>query len=181
MNTSHSILVQRYHSPCGELMLGSWRNHLCLCNWVEEKHPGRVDWRLQTLLEARYEERASDIIQEASRQLDEYFGRKRTAFDLPLLFTGTDFQKKVWQKLLEIPYGETLSYGDMATQLGMPKSVRAVANANGANAISIIVPCHRVVGRGHTLTGYGGGLAAKSFLLELEKSSLSTSFLSLAQ
>ncbi|WP_282747649.1 methylated-DNA--[protein]-cysteine S-methyltransferase [Paraprevotella xylaniphila] len=181
MNTSHSILIQRYHSPCGELMLGSWRNHLCLCNWVEEKHPGRVDRRLQTLLEARYEERTSDIIQEASRQLDEYFGRKRTAFDLPLLFTGTDFQKKVWQKLLEIPYGEILSYGDMATQLGMPKSVRAVANANGANAISIIVPCHRVVGRGHTLTGYGGGLAAKSFLLELEKSSLSTSFLSLAQ
>lgn len=87
----------------------------------------------------------------------------------------------MWQKLLEIPYGEILSYGDMATQLGMPKSVRAVANANGANAISIIVPCHRVVGRGHTLTGYGGGLAAKSFLLELEKSSLSTSFLSLAQ
>lgn len=176
MNTDNTILIQHYHSPCGELILGSWKNHLCLCNWVEEKHPGRVDRRLQALLKARYEERTSDIIQETSRQLDEYFGRKRTAFDLPLLFTGTDFQKKVWQRLLEIPYGETLSYGDMATQLGIPKSVRAVANANGANAISIIVPCHRVVGRDHTLTGYGGGLAAKSFLLELEQSSLSNSF-----
>ena len=82
---------------------------------------------------------------------------------------------------MEIHYGETLSYGDMATQLGMPKSVRAVANASGASAISIIVPSHRVLGRGLTLTRNGGGLAAKSFLLELEKSSLSTSFLSLAQ
>ena len=79
--------------------------------------------------------------------------------------------KKSVAEVIGNPYGETLSYDDMATQLGMPKSVRAVANANGANAISIIVPCHRVVGRGHTLTGYGGGLAAKSFLLELEKSS----------
>ena len=175
------IKIQRYHSPCGDLMLGSFEDKLCLCDWAAESHRDIVDRRLRKLLKAGYEESTSDVIQEAIRQLDEYFGRKRTAFDLPLLFTGTDFQKKVWQKLLEIPYGEILSYGDMATQLGMPKSVRAVANANGANAISIIVPCHRVVGRGHTLTGYGGGLAAKSFLLELEKSSLSTSFLSLAQ
>ena len=89
-------------------------------------------------------------------------------FDIPMLFAGTDFQKKVWHKLLEIPYGVTISYGELATQLGMPKAVRAVANANGANAISIIVPCHRVIGSDHSLTGYGGGLAAKKKLLELE-------------
>ena len=117
---------------------------------------------------AGYEEKTSNIIQETSKQLDEYFDGKRTVFDIPMLFAGTDFQKKVWHKLLEIPYGVTISYGELATQLGMPKAVRAVANANGANAISIIVPCHRVIGSDHSLTGYGGGLAAKKKLLELE-------------
>ena len=112
--------------------------------------------------------KTSNIIQETSKQLDEYFDGKRTVFDIPMLFAGTDFQKKVWHKLLEIPYGVTISYGELATQLGMPKAVRAVANANGANAISIIVPCHRVIGSDHSLTGYGGGLAAKKKLLELE-------------
>ena len=120
MNTSHSILVQRYHSPCGELMLGSWRNHLCLCNWVEEKHPGRVDRRLQTLLEARYEERTSDIIQEAFRQLDEYFGRKRTAFDLPLLFTGTDFQKKCGRSYWKSPTGKSCLTATWQRSSGCP-------------------------------------------------------------
>ena len=89
-------------------------------------------------------------------------------FDIPLLLVGTDFQKKVWEQLLAIPYGETVSYGELAASLGMPSAVRAVANANGANAISIFVPCHRVTGSGQTLTGYGGGLDAKRFLLELE-------------
>lgn len=106
---------------------------------------------------------------EAARQLDEYFGRKRTTFDIPLLFAGTDFQKNVWRTLLEIPYGQTLSYGEMARRLGLPNSVRAVANANGANAISIFAPCHRVIGSNRSLTGYGGGIEAKKFLLELEQ------------
>ena len=126
------------------------------------------DIRLRKVLRAGYEEKTSNIIQETSKQLDEYFDGKRTVFDIPMLFAGTDFQKKVWHKLLEIPYGVTISYGELATQLGMPKAVRAVANANGANAISIIVPCHRVIGSDHSLTGYGGGLAAKKKLLELE-------------
>ena len=85
-----------------------------------------------------------------------------------MLFVGTDFQKKVWSELLKIPFGETISYGKMATRIGMPKAVRAVANANGANAISIFAPCHRVIGSDHSLTGYGGGLDAKRELLELE-------------
>ena len=80
----------------------------------------------------------------------------------------TDFQKKVWDELLKIPYGQTISYGEMARRIGMPKAVRAVANANGANAISILAPCHRVIGSDGSLTGYGGGLAAKRMLLELE-------------
>ena len=93
---------------------------------------------------------------------------RSTTFDIPILFTGTDFQKKVWHKLLEIPYGQTLSYGEMTKRLDIPNAVRAVANANGANAISIFVPCHRVIGSDRSLTGYGGGLAAKKYLLELE-------------
>ena len=87
---------------------------------------------------------------------------------MPLLFVGSHFQKSVWQMLLEIPYGQTISYGEMARRIGMPKAVRAVANANGANAISIFAPCHRVIGSDRSLTGYGGGLDTKKFLLALE-------------
>lgn len=164
----NKILTQTYLSPCGPLLLGSFQDKLCLCNWLNEKHPGRVDKRLQAGLHARYEPQASDITQEAVRQLDEYFSRERKSFDMPLLFVGSDFQKSVWQMLLEIPYGQTISYGEMARRIGMPKAVRAVANANGANAISIFAPCHRVIGSDRSLTGYGGGLEAKKFLLELE-------------
>jgi len=87
---------------------------------------------------------------------------------VPLLFVGTDFQKTVWNELLKIPFGKTISYGEMAKHIGRPQAVRAVANANGANSISIFAPCHRVIGSDHSLTGYGGGLSAKKFLLELE-------------
>lgn len=168
MKPSNTIQIQRYHSPCGDLMLGSFEGKLCLCDWAVEKHRDVVDVRLRKILQADYEEKASDIIRETGKQLDEYFDGKRTVFDIPLLFVGTDFQKKVWHKLLEIPYGTTLSYRELATRLNMPKAVRAVANANGANAISILVPCHRVIGSDHSLTGYGGGLDAKKALLTLE-------------
>ena len=110
----------------------------------------------------------SEIIEKTAKELDEFFAGKRRVFDIPLLFVGTDFQKAVWNELLKIPYGKTISYGEMAQRLGMPKAVRAVANANGANAISILAPCHRVIGSDHSLTGYGGGLAAKRMLLEIE-------------
>ena len=110
----------------------------------------------------------SEVIEKAARQLDEFFAGKRKEFDVPLLFVGTDFQKTVWNELLEIPFGKTVSYGEMAQRIGMSKAVRAVANANGANSISIFAPCHRVIGSDRSLTGYGGGLPAKKFLLELE-------------
>ena len=165
---SNVIQMQRYHSPCGDLMLGSYEGKLCLCDWAAEKHRDVVDKRLRRLLQATCEESTSDIIQETVKQLDEYFNGERTAFDIPLLFVGTDFQKEVWSKLLKIPYGVTVSYGELAKQLGMPKAVRAVANANGANAISVLAPCHRVIGSNHSLTGYAGGLAAKKRLLDLE-------------
>ncbi len=164
----NTIYIQHYQSPCGELLLGSYEDRLCLCDWVIEKHHGRVVRRLQKTLHADYEETTSDILNETVRQLDEYFAGKRKNFTIPLLFVGTDFQKKVWNKLLEVPYGKTVSYGELARMIGMPKAVRAVANANGANAISILAPCHRIIGSDHSLTGYGGGLAAKKLLLDLE-------------
>lgn len=151
------------------MILGSLGDKLCLCNWVRQKHPGRVDHRLQTLLNAGYTEMTSEIIEETRRKLDEYFRHERQAFDIPLLTAGTEFQKSVWNSLMEIPYGQTITYRELAKRLGKPAAVRAVANANGANAISIIIPCHRVIGSDNTLTGYGGGLEAKKFLLELEQ------------
>ena len=149
-------------------MLGSYNNRLCLCDWQVERHRNHVDNRLCRILDAEWVEGTSPIIERAMMQLDEYFTGQRQEFDIPLLWVGTDFQKKVWDRLLTIPYGHTLSYGEMARQIGQPKAVRAVANANGANAISIFAPCHRVIGSDHTLTGYGGGLTTKEYLLRLE-------------
>ena len=110
----------------------------------------------------------SEITAKAAQELDEYFAGGRKTFDLPLLFVGTEFQEKVWNTLLEVPYGETRSYGWMAKRIGNPKAVRAVGTANGSNSISIFAPCHRIIGSNGSLTGYGGGLPAKKFLLELE-------------
>ena len=108
------------------------------------------------------------LIREAERQLCEYFARTRRAFDLPLDLRGTPFQLEVWNALLRIPYGETRTYAQLAVALGHPGAARAVGAANGANPVSIIVPCHRVIGANGSLTGYGGGLPRKQFLLDLE-------------
>ena len=109
------------------------------------------------------------MIEDAKQQLDAYFSGERKVFDIPLLMVGTDFQKSVWHALLEIPYGETASYLEQAKHIGRGKAVRAVASANGANAISIFIPCHRIIGSNGTLTGYAGGLETKQKLLELER------------
>lgn len=170
MNTREPIITKHYYSPCGTLILGSINNKLCLCDWIVESHREKIDRRLKRALMTGYEDGTSDIIESAIRQLDEYFAGKRQKFDMPLLLVGTDFQVKVWRELQNITYGETISYSEMARRLGMPKAVRAVANANGANSISIFIPCHRVIGRDHSLTGYGGGLATKCHLIDLESS-----------
>lgn len=186
MNT---IITRKYEAPCGLLLLGAYRDSLCLCDWQVERHRGAVDRRLQRMLgvamvdggsaategtlaatEGLTEaiERESAVLDRAAAQLDEYFAGQRREFDVPLLFVGTDFQKRVWTELLNVPFGTTVSYGEMARRIGMPTAVRAVANANGANSISIFAPCHRVIGSDNSLTGYGGGLEAKRWLLELE-------------
>jgi methylated-DNA-[protein]-cysteine S-methyltransferase len=106
---------------------------------------------------------------EAVRQLDEYFAGTRRRFDLPLAPAGTPFQQRVWQGLTEIPYGETISYAELARRIGRPAAVRAVGAANGRNPLAIVVPCHRVIGSDGRLVGYGGGLPVKAALLELER------------
>jgi methylated-DNA-[protein]-cysteine S-methyltransferase len=115
------------------------------------------------------DEANAQVLAEATRQLDEYFAGQRRGFDLPLALEGTAFQRRVWDALRDIPYGETTSYGRLASEIGQPTAARAVGLANGRNPVSIIVPCHRVVGADGSLTGYGGGLDRKQRLLDLER------------
>lgn len=140
-----------------------------MCDWLSGCHHDIVSGRLRRMLHTEFEDGMSHVIEMAIMQLDGYFAGKRRIFDVPLLFAGTDFQKRVWNELSVVQYGRTISYGELATMIGMPKAVRAVANANAANAISIFAPCHRVIGADRSLTGYGGGLDAKKYLLSLER------------
>jgi methylated-DNA-[protein]-cysteine S-methyltransferase len=119
--------------------------------------------------DTRHSEADDSVLDEAARQLAEYFDGDRQRFDLPLRMEGTPFQRKVWQALCDIPYGETTSYGQLADRIGQPTAARAVGLANGRNPVSIVVPCHRVVGSDGSLTGYGGGLGNKQRLLDLER------------
>ena len=148
-------------SPVGELTLVASGTGLAAVLW-ENDDPKRVR------LEPRVERGDHPLLDKAGQQLGEYFAGQREAFDLPLDFNGTDFQRCVWAALLTIPFGETRSYADIASQIGKPSAYRAVGSANGRNPISIIAPCHRVVGTNGALTGFAGGLKAKQYLLGLE-------------
>lgn len=163
------IKISRYSSPVGELMLGSWGDELCMCDWVSEKQPLASCQRICRHLGGECEEGSSEVIELAADQLDEYFRGQRSGFSVPVKFAGTRFQKMVWSGLLKIPYGTTVSYAELAGSINCPNGVRAVASAIGRNPISIIVPCHRVIGSNRKFTGYAGGLAAKQHLLALEQ------------
>ncbi len=165
----HEILTERYHSPDGILIIGSYEGKICLCDWENGTRHDKIVARLCQRLNAVAVEAKSEATQLALSQLDEYFSGKRHAFSIPILSIGTDFQCRVWEELRHIPYGTTISYGELARRLGNPKAVRAVAAANAANPISIFVPCHRVIGCDNKLAGYGGGLFAKQHMLKLEK------------
>ncbi len=149
-----------YHpSPLGPLLLAADEQGLRLLYMDVHQCPVQADWIP-----------ATNEMDEVRRQLDEYFARKREVFDLPLAPVGTPFQQQVWQALMQIPYGRTWTYGEQAQYLENPKAIRAVGTANGANPISIIIACHRVVGSDGTLVGFGGGIENKVKLLELEGS-----------
>jgi len=166
----HAINIQHYNSPVGEILLGSYKGKLCLADWQYRRMRSTIDKRIQKGLKAEYVEESSSVIDETIEQLQAYFTCERKMFDIPLLMVGTDFQKSVWDGLIKIPYGTTASYLELSRNIGNEKAVRAVASANGANAISILIPCHRIIGSTGDLVGYAGGLPAKKKLLELENS-----------
>ena len=148
-------------SPVGKLILVASDSGLAAILW-ENDDPDRV--RLGSIME----DPGHPVLISAERQLAEYFAGERKRFDLPLDFNGTEFQKQVWSALLTIPFGETRSYAEIARMIGRPAACRAVGAANGKNPISIVAPCHRVIGANGTLTGFAGGLKAKEYLLQLE-------------
>jgi len=163
-----TILFKYYQSKFGELIIGSFEGKLCLCDWRHRKMRTNIDLRIQRYFGAQYIENNTEIIDKTIFQLEEYGNGLRTNFDVELSLAGTDFQKSVWNELINIPYGKTESYLGLSRKMGNEKAIRAVATANGANAISIIIPCHRVIGTNGSLVGYAGGLAAKQKLLSLE-------------
>ena len=164
-----TVNIQYYSSPCGEVILASVGDELCLCDWYEKPCAERNKRRLERLLNAELITASSPILEKTKTELDEYFAGKRKTFDIPLHPVGTDFQKQVWQALLEIPYGETRTYKEIAQRVNNLKGVRAVAQAIGANGMSILIPCHRVIGSNHSLTGFAGGIEAKRLLLDIER------------
>jgi methylated-DNA-[protein]-cysteine S-methyltransferase len=158
------MLYTLQDSPIGELLLLGDGEALHGLYMQDGRKPTKVrpDWK-----------RRDEAFADAREQLDEYFAGTRTSFDLPLVLNGDAFQTRVWAELQRIPYGETVSYGHLAREIGRPDAARAVGLANGRNPIAVIVPCHRVIGADGSLTGYGGGLERKRLLLELEQGVLS--------
>lgn len=167
-NQRRAIITSSFKTRFGELILGSIEDKLCLCDWRYRKNRNSIDTRLTRLLKAPYKEGKSEVLELAKVQINEYSEHKRQEFSVPLLTAGTDLQRAVWQQLQCIAFGNTKSYSDIALALNRSKAVRAIASANGANAISLFIPCHRVIGSNGDLVGYAGGLDAKRKLLELE-------------
>jgi methylated-DNA-[protein]-cysteine S-methyltransferase len=157
------VYYSTFESPVGPLLLAGSKAGLLLVSFASGNRSRNVDpeWRPDTT-----------ALVEVVEQLQSYFAGERKNFDLALILQGTDFQKTVWNALRKIPYGETISYKELAEMIGSPKAVRAVGAANGANPMPIIIPCHRVIGNDGSLTGFGGGLPLKKQLLELESHQL---------
>ena len=154
------ILYTHIDSPVGPLLLAAGNTGLRLIEFHAPRHPvpPGADWR----------EGDNDVLRETQRQLDAYFDGRRRTFDLPLALHGTEFQRTVWQAPATIPFGRTISYAQLAARVGRPTAMRAVGAANGRNPLPIVLPCHRVIGADGSLTGFGGGLPTKQFLLTLE-------------
>ena len=159
-----AVYYTTYESPVGPLLLAGESAALRCVSFASSKRSAapRTEWKLD-----------KKPFAEVIRQLQAYFRGELKAFDLPLAMEGTEFQLRVWNALRAIPYGETISYAQLAERIGNPRAVRAVGLANGSNPIPIIVPCHRVIGSNGSLTGFGGGLSTKRMLLELENKQLS--------
>lgn len=170
MNT---IISQTIKTPVGNMLAASTSKGICLFEFmdVEERLASQLV-HLEKTFDCKVESGTSPWLTQLKKELKEYFSGERQQFDVPLDFKGTDFQKKSWDALRKIPYGETRSYQDQAIAIQKPKAARAVAGANHRNKISILIPCHRVIGKNGSLRGYGGEVWRKEFLLKLEGVSL---------
>ncbi len=163
------IKTIKIETPLGEMVGGATDDGLCLLEFTDRRMLPTEYKDLTRLLKMTVVDGSNIHLAALREQLNEYFEGTRKDFDIPIVAPGSDFQKDVWKELMEIPYGTTRSYQEQANALRRPESVRAVANANGMNRISIIIPCHRVIGSDGSLTGYGGGLKRKRWLLDHEK------------
>jgi methylated-DNA-[protein]-cysteine S-methyltransferase len=168
------IKIQLHKTEIGEVILGSFHGRLCLLDFGRGKARGTVEDRIRQALNAELVRLDDEILRETRRQLNEYLEGQRNGFDIAVLMAGTDFQKDVWNAVMRVPYGATSTYSQIARDIGRERAVRAVGNAMAANPISIIVPCHRIIGSGGELVGYGGGLPLKRKLLTLEQRNAST-------
>lgn len=170
------VVTRRLDTPLGPMVAGAADDGICLLEFSDRpllpKQLRRVEERIGRPAAATHPH-----LDRLDTQLAEYFAGKRQAFDLPLMLAGTGFQERVWARLLEVPYGRTISYDELARRAGSPGGSRAAGRANGDNRIAIVVPCHRVIRANGDLGGYGGGLRRKRFLLDLEAGGLQGSFL----
>lgn len=163
------VNIQRFNTPLGTMIAGATENKLCILEFTDRRMLETELKQLTKLLNAKFIQSSNVVIEKTKKQIEEYFEGKRKNFDIKLLTPGSEFQNKVWNALMDIPFGKTISYKQQSINMKIPKSVRAVANANGQNRIAIIIPCHRVIGENGKLTGYGGGLWRKERLINLEK------------
>lgn len=156
-------------TPLGEMEVAVFQNKLCLFDFVHRKSADKIKDRVTRFFNAGFETGEHELFDTVKEKLEAYLSGKLFEFDIPLAFSGSEFQNKVWKQLLNIPYGETNSYASLTKKIGEPTLIRAVAGANGANCLAILVPCHRVIGTDGNLVGYAGGITTKRHLLNLER------------
>jgi AraC family transcriptional regulator, regulatory protein of adaptative response / methylated-DNA-[protein]-cysteine methyltransferase len=163
------VVTTRILTPLGPMLAGACEEGICLLEFIDRRMLETQIQRLKKAFKAEFIPGSNPHFETLNQQIEQYFDGTRQEFSVPLVTAGTVFQENVWQALQEIPYGATRAYKEQAQRIGNPKAVRAVARANGDNRIAIIIPCHRVIGSDGSLTGYGGGLWRKQYLLDLEE------------
>ncbi len=163
------LIAEEIETPVGKLLAAASDQGLCLLEFADvEDRLNRHVSQLEKTFKTKISKGESAIIQQLKRELTEYFNGERKTFEIALDFRGTEFQENAWKALLKIPYGQTRSYKEQAIAINKPAAIRAVAGANNRNKISIVIPCHRVIGKNGSMTGYGGEIWRKEFLLKLE-------------
>jgi len=176
MNTQKMVCTTFIETPLGTMLAAAGERGLCMLEYADYKLLDLELKQLSAAFKAPLTPCEHPLFDALRQQLQAYFAGDRRDFDLPIDLVGTEFQKQVWRSLLQIPYGQTTTYARQAALVGKPSAMRAVANANGRNKISIILPCHRIIGADGSLTGYGGGLWRKQKLLDLEKTNIYSTF-----